>query len=264
MAVQLRSLSMRLKENFPHGNRQDSGFFCGARWHLWAMVYTLAVVFFSSQIFYFFIPVGNIGNPDLSFLLANFASFHLSGLVTILIIVVVLVPPGVRLRALYLDKGFSWSCIIRAFRITLVLVPSVGAINFVIVGIMKMMNWKMDEDMMMTWFLTAPLSTIILLGVGAVVVAPIAEEFMFRLVLYNAVQQFVGESFAKFFTSLLFAVSHLKPEQIIPLFILALILQNSLSKSQNILLPISIHAFFNGFMIVLVLLARYHLSSTGT
>ena len=253
---------MQLDNNLSNGNPEgsndyhyDSGSFL--TWQVWAGGCILVSIFFGSQIIYSFISVENITNPSVSIILANFLSFHITGLVAILVIVRLRIPSGERLKELCLNKNYSLSMILHALKVTLFLVPLITVLNIGILTIMKKMNWPISEDPLMDWFLTAPPLTVGLLIIGAVVIAPVAEEFMFRLVLYKVIQQFFGNSIAYVSTSLIFAVSHFKPEQILPLFILALILQRSLTQSKNILLSITIHSFFNGFMVILLLIGRY-------
>ena len=232
-------------------------------WHVWAMAWTLVTIVLGSYLIFSFIPVDTINRPTLSTIIANFLSVHVTGFATILIVLRLRVPPGERLVEACLDKGVSSTIVLYAVKKTMVLVPMVIVLNIGILEFMKKMNWATSEDPVINWFLEASPFIITLLAVGAIVIAPVAEEFMFRLVLFNTLQQFFGRTFANISTSLVFAVSHLKPEQILPLFILATVLQRSFNQSNNIVLPIAIHSVFNGFMVILVLVERYFLISIG-
>ena len=230
-------------------------------WHVWATGYALIFIFLNSQLFYSFISVENINDPSLCFILGNFLSFHLTGLAAILVIIRLRIPSGKRMREACLDRRFSLSVGMHAVKITILIVPTVTILNLGILILMDKMNWPATDDPMRNWLLTAPLHTIIILVFGAVVIAPITEEFMFRLVLHKTFQQFFGTGFANVVTSLTFAVFHFKLEQILPLFLLASILQRSFNRSRNILLPISIHSLFNACMITVALIARYYSDS---
>ena len=255
-------LVMELDQDpFSSGSRGRHG--CDPRcsrptWHVWGTAYALIFIFINSQLIYTFIPAEELDSPTFSTILANFLSFHVTGLVIIVVTIWLFVQPGQRAKEVYLDKGFSLAVVTRAVKITTCLVPAVAVLNIGILALMKKLHWPVSEDPMTHWLLTAPPYILLLLTFGAVVIAPVAEEIMFRLVLYNTFRQFFGKRFANLSTSLLFAVFHLRPEQVIPLFILALILQKSLNRSQNILLPITIHSLFNGVMITLALIARYY------
>jgi len=81
--------------------------------------------------------------------------------------------------------------------------------------------------------------------------------------LNKTLKHFLGRSIASVLTSIAFAVSHFKLEQILPLFVLAMVLQRGLERTKNLLLPITIHALFNGVMVSMVLLWRYFSNTIG-
>lgn len=258
---------MQIGSNFSVKNSENENSYGyrsrGPSWHVWAMTWTIIAVVFGSQILFSFIPVEAINTPTLLTIITNFISFHVTGFVTILIILRLRVPAGARLAEACLDEEISLKVVHNAFKITVILVPLVTVLNIGILAFMRSMNWPIGEDLVMNWFIEASPSIIILLTIGAVLIAPVAEEFMFRLVLFNTIEQFFGRTFANVSTSMIFAVSHLKPEQILPLFILATVLQRSLNQSHNILLPIAIHSLFNGTMVILVLIGRFYSTSMG-
>ena len=224
------------------GNNGDKQRYSQPTWHVWGAAYTLAFICINSQLLFSFFPAENISSPSLVFILANFLSFHITGLVTIAVMIHLFVPPGQRAKEAGLNNGFSMALVIKAMKITIWIVPAVCVLNLGILTLLEKLDWSSSEDPMMNWLQTAPTYTLLLLIFGAVIIAPIAEEFMFRLVLHNTFRQFFGKSFANLSTSLIFAVFHFKPEQILPLFLLALILQRSFNRSQNIL-PSNIDSF---------------------
>jgi membrane protease YdiL (CAAX protease family) len=87
--------------------------------------------------------------------------------------------------------------------------------------------------------------TIIYLGVFAVVIAPVAEEFIFRGMLFPFVKQLGFPRLAWFGVSFLFAVIHLNLPTLMPLFVLALALTWLYDRTDNLLVPIVAHALFN-------------------
>jgi membrane protease YdiL (CAAX protease family) len=87
--------------------------------------------------------------------------------------------------------------------------------------------------------------TIIYLGVFAVVIAPVAEEFIFRGMLFPFVKQLGFPRLAWFGVSFLFAAIHLNLPTLIPLFVLALALTWLYDRTDNLLVPIVAHALFN-------------------
>lgn len=90
----------------------------------------------------------------------------------------------------------------------------------------------------------------------AVVIAPVAEEFIFRGMLFPLAQQFGRPKLAWFGVSFLFALIHFDAAILVPLFVLALALTWLYEKTDCLLAPIFAHALFNGANLVLLLLAE--------
>jgi membrane protease YdiL (CAAX protease family) len=87
--------------------------------------------------------------------------------------------------------------------------------------------------------------TVIYLGVFAVVIAPVAEEFIFRGMLFPLVKRLGFPKLAWFGVSFLFALIHLNAPTFVPLFVLALALTWLYERTDNLLAPITAHALFN-------------------
>ncbi|MEK7707632.1 MAG: type II CAAX endopeptidase family protein [Verrucomicrobiota bacterium] len=83
------------------------------------------------------------------------------------------------------------------------------------------------------------------LGVAASGFAPVAEEMLFRGILYPAVKQAGFPRLALWGTSLLFAVVHWNVATFVPLLLLAIVLTLLYEKTNNLLTPITAHALFN-------------------
>jgi membrane protease YdiL (CAAX protease family) len=87
--------------------------------------------------------------------------------------------------------------------------------------------------------------TIVYLGVFAIVIAPVAEEFIFRGMLFPFVRQLGFPRLAWFGVSALFALIHFNLPTFVPLFVLALALTWLYELTDNLLAPIAAHALFN-------------------
>ena len=85
----------------------------------------------------------------------------------------------------------------------------------------------------------------IYLIVFTVLVAPVAEEILFRGVLYPAIKQGGYPRTAMWVTSLIWAAIHLSLAIVLPLFVLGLALAYLYEKTNNLLAPITAHAVFN-------------------
>jgi len=96
------------------------------------------------------------------------------------------------------------------------------------------------------------------LGVFAVVIAPVAEEFIFRGMLFPFVKQLGWPRAAWLGVSLLFALIHLNAPTFVPLFGFALALTWLYEKTDNLLAPITAHALFNATNLVVLLWQIQH------
>ncbi|HEX3857577.1 MAG TPA: CPBP family intramembrane glutamic endopeptidase [Verrucomicrobiae bacterium] len=100
--------------------------------------------------------------------------------------------------------------------------------------------------------------TTIYLGVFAVVIAPVAEEFIFRGMLFPFVKQLGWPRLAWLGVSFLFALIHLNAPTFVPLFAFALALTWLYEKTDNLLAPITAHALFNAANFGLLLWQNQH------
>jgi membrane protease YdiL (CAAX protease family) len=98
------------------------------------------------------------------------------------------------------------------------------------------------------------------LGVAAVLLAPVAEEALFRGILYPGIKQFGFPRLALWGTSLLFAAVHMNAVTFVPLALLALVLTLLYERTDNLLAPITAHVLFNALNFLTLLV----LQQTGT
>lgn len=84
----------------------------------------------------------------------------------------------------------------------------------------------------------------------AVVIAPVAEEFVFRGMLYPFVKQLGSPRTAFFGLSAIFAEIHLDASTLVPLFVLALVLTWIYEKTDCLLAPVTAHSLFNGINLI--------------
>jgi membrane protease YdiL (CAAX protease family) len=85
----------------------------------------------------------------------------------------------------------------------------------------------------------------LLLGVGAILIAPAAEEILFRGILYPAIKQRGFPRLAWWGTALFFGAIHCNLATFVPLTFLALALTWLYEKTNNLLAPIAAHTLFN-------------------
>ncbi|HLZ53637.1 MAG TPA: type II CAAX endopeptidase family protein [Verrucomicrobiae bacterium] len=99
------------------------------------------------------------------------------------------------------------------------------------------------------------------LGVFTVAIAPVAEEFIFRGLLYPFIKQAGWPRTAWFGVSFLFALIHWDAEAFVPLFLLALVLTWLYEKTDSLLAPITAHALFNAVNLILLCLFQNEIGS---
>jgi membrane protease YdiL (CAAX protease family) len=86
----------------------------------------------------------------------------------------------------------------------------------------------------------------------AMVLAPVAEEFIFRGVLFPFVKQLGWPKLAWLGVSVLFALVHGNVVVFVPLFVLALVLTWLYEKTDCLLAPIAAHSLFNTVNLILL------------
>lgn len=111
---------------------------------------------------------------------------------------------------------------------------------------MQKIGWKPEDEAAVKLLTNATSrAALIYLGFFAVVLAPVAEEFIFRGVLFPFLKQLGFRKSAWVGVNLLFALMHLDTEIFIPLFILSLALTWLYETTDCLLAPIFAHALFN-------------------
>jgi uncharacterized protein len=92
----------------------------------------------------------------------------------------------------------------------------------------------------------------VLMIIAAVIVAPIVEETVFRGFIYAVIKRYTDGYFAAITSSLIFAIVHLHVGSVVPLFCLALGLCLAYERTGSLLVPMWMHAFFNGTSMTLL------------
>ena len=95
----------------------------------------------------------------------------------------------------------------------------------------------------------------IYLGIFAVVIAPLAEEFVFRGLIFSGLKKIGWPKCAWLVTSLLFAAIHASAPVFLPLFVLALGLTWLYQETEGLLAPVLAHSAFNAANLLLLAVA---------
>lgn len=162
---------------------------------------------------------------------------------------------GVRLRLQFgLGRVFPPKALALALGLLLAAYPAialVGKLTEVAIG------GKAQRQEVVKFFLEAAkqsdrtsLALTIFLGV---LVAPVAEEFLFRGYLYGVMKRYAGPLAAMLLSSALFAAVHLNLASMPALFVLALCFVIAYETTGSLLVNISMHALFNLTMFLVLL-----------
>jgi len=144
-----------------------------------------------------------------------------------------------------------------ALLLALAILPVAWGLQFLSVDVLTRAGWPPEEQLAVTllantksWWMR------VYLGAFAVVLAPVAEEFIFRGMLYPLVKQLGWPRLAWVGVSFAFALIHDDAATFVPLFVLALALTWLYEKTDNLLAPITAHALFNAANLVLLFFAQ--------
>lgn len=118
-----------------------------------------------------------------------------------------------------------------------------GALNLAISGVMNLLHITQSFSNETQEALLAAQILIQLLGLGMLV--PLAEELVFRGLIYTRMKRFFPVKLSIFFSALLFAVYHGNPIQIIFAFPMALALAIVYERGGSLIFPILVHAGSN-------------------
>ena len=88
-------------------------------------------------------------------------------------------------------------------------------------------------------------SIVTIVGLLALVLAPVFEETLFRGFAYPALKRWLGPGISALIVSLVFALLHMSLLAFVPLVVLGLVLVVAYEATGSLLVPIFIHSGFN-------------------
>jgi membrane protease YdiL (CAAX protease family) len=153
--------------------------------------------------------------------------------------------------------GFHGPQLPRALRsavgMAALILPVVSLLHFASIWTLTKLGWPPEEQAAVALITGAKsLWMRIYMGAFAVVLAPVAEEFVFRGVLYPFIKQFGHPRLAWIGVSLAFALVHDDAAAFVPLFVMAIALTWLYERTDNLLAPITAHALFNAANLVVL------------
>jgi membrane protease YdiL (CAAX protease family) len=113
--------------------------------------------------------------------------------------------------------------------------------------VMEWLHWNPVAQAAVTELQNSGLSALqkILFGVFTILLAPVAEEALFRGILYPTIKQSGHPRWALWGTSALFGIMHFNLASLVPLIFLAVVLTFLYESSESLLTPIVTHSIFN-------------------
>lgn len=161
---------------------------------------------------------------------------------------------GISFRdAFGLKKGNLLSTVLLAVGVVIVILPISEVLMQVSVHVLDHFGWKEHNEEAVTLVTGAKAFWMkVYLDVFTVALAPVAEEFIFRGVLYTFLKQLGYPWLAFFGVSALFALIHGDAAIAVPLFVLALALTWLYEKTDSLLAPIIAHSLFNAANLILL------------
>ncbi len=94
----------------------------------------------------------------------------------------------------------------------------------------------------------------VLLGIGVVAIAPVAEELFFRGLLFKALDSMWPTFLAMVVSGAAFSLLHLNPSVLIPFTLIGIIFAWSFRRANSLWIPIGAHAIVNGMSFILTVM----------
>jgi membrane protease YdiL (CAAX protease family) len=154
--------------------------------------------------------------------------------------------------------GFRGTNLKRALAVAAAVVVGILPVAWLLQGasiaVLEKIGWPVEDQAAVLLFAGAKSAWLkIYLGAFAVVIAPVAEEFIFRGVLFPFVKQLGFPKSAWLGVSALFALIHFDAGTFVPLFALALTLTWLYEFTGNLFAPIFAHSLFNAVNLCVLL-----------
>jgi membrane protease YdiL (CAAX protease family) len=171
-------------------------------------------------------------------------------------------------RRLIQEHGLEWSqafgfrnkwprALVVGFMSAVSILPVAQGLQMVSAKLMSFLNWTPEAQYAVNIFkLTDSFPDRIVLGLAALVIAPVAEELLFRGVMYPALKGFGLPRFAFWSSAIVFAFIHFNVATFLPLLAFACLLNVLYDWTNNLLTCIVAHATFNAVNLTLLMVFK--------
>lgn len=166
------------------------------------------------------------------------------------------------------EHGWNWSqafgfnrrgprAALVGFMCAFSILPVVWGLQFASVRVMTALDWHPEvQHAVNILTLTNAWSDRVVLGLVALVFAPIAEELLFRGVLYSALKGFGYPRLAFWSTAAVFSLIHFNAATFLSLFAFACLLNVLYERTGNLLACMVAHTSFNAINLILLLATK--------
>jgi membrane protease YdiL (CAAX protease family) len=146
--------------------------------------------------------------------------------------------------------GFSasrlWWPVVVGISAAMLAMPVVLAVGYVWAKLLALFHFKVESQLAVQMLQdSASLEVRVLIGVTAILTAPVVEEMVFRGIFYPTLKRYGFRRTALWGTAGLFAMVHFNLMTFLPLVVLAVVLAWLYELTDNLLTPIVAHSFFN-------------------
>ena len=194
-------------------------------------------------------------DPKLAPIIISTLCFHAAGLALV----------GWLLR----QEGETWAgafglrcdpalALLKGVGMSLLALPACWMLQLGSVWCLRVVQWGAQEQSMVEMLrLVEGWPARIYLGFATVVLAPVAEEVLFRGILYTSLKQLGFPRLALWGSSVFFALIHVNMATFLPLLLLAAACAFLYERSQNLLAPIATHVAFNAANMTLLYVLQH-------
>ena len=247
--------SRRLKDNFTGTSEHEDSGYPQSRWQLQAVIAAIVCWIGMNGIVFWAVGDSLPSLPVVGKFWISLIPIHGAAFFGALALLRQRVPPGKRLRELDLLPARSGMRMPRVVKVSaftaLLFFPCGSLINQFSKWFIELAGFQPTPPPMAQFLQqldSVPL--LISLIVAAVIIAPLVEEILFRLVLFDALRP-MGVGSAAVVAAGAFAFLHGTVVQAPALFVLGLVLQYMRGRYRTLWAPITLHATFNSISVLL-------------
>jgi membrane protease YdiL (CAAX protease family) len=156
-------------------------------------------------------------------------------------------------RQVFGDTGWK-RCLALALKVLVVVTPLGLGLKAASEFLLQRLHWAVEEQSAVELVRDAGPWVRIYLIFSAIILIPLAEEFIFRGLLFSFAKQLGWPKLGWFGVSFLFALMHANAPIFLPLFVLALALTWLYERTEGLLAPVMAHSLFNCVNVVILIL----------